>query len=142
VLGGRDCRLGDPGRGRPVLSEEEKRQIRQDFASLVNMPPGKLERWLATPASQASGQGTRKGSAEGHGGGDGDGDDEDVGHRAGRRIVELKRTRMDRLVEADYEQMAEIVRYLEQRLARRPTGDVRDSEWRRSLMSWGHDPLA
>ena len=133
-----------------MLSEEEKRRIRQDFAALVNIPPGRLERWLATPASHAAGSGNTNGngSTNGHGNtntntnGDGDGDGEAMSHRAGRRIVELKRTRMDRLVETDYQQMAEIVRYLEQRLARRPSGDLRDSEWRRLLMSWGHDPLA
>ncbi len=26
-------------------------------------------------------------------------------------------------------------------LAQRPSGDVRDSTWRHSLMNWGHDPL-
>ncbi|MER5294490.1 DNA-binding protein, partial [Streptomyces pharetrae] len=25
--------------------------------------------------------------------------------------------------------------------AQRPSGDVRDTRWRHSLMNWGHDPL-
>jgi hypothetical protein len=26
-------------------------------------------------------------------------------------------------------------------LAQRPSGDVRETRWRYSLMNWGHDPL-
>jgi predicted membrane-bound dolichyl-phosphate-mannose-protein mannosyltransferase len=26
-------------------------------------------------------------------------------------------------------------------MAQRPSGDVRDTRWRWSLMNWGHDPL-
>lgn len=125
-----------------MLSEEEKREIRKQFGALANMPPGKLERWLAAQASRqarANGDGTNHDGA-GANGGDGDGHGVDL--RAGRRIVELKRTKMDDLLEQDYAQMQEIVRYLERRLARRPEGDLTDSEWRRTLMSWGHDPLA
>lgn len=106
-----------------VLTEEEKREIRKEFAEVANMPPGKLERWLETDESKAVGDG------------------DDVSHRAGQRIVELKRTRMDQLIEGDYEQMQEITQYLNRRLAKRPRGDLRESPWRRTLMNWGHDPL-
>jgi hypothetical protein len=106
-----------------VLTEEEKREIRKEFAEVANMAPGKLERWLASDESKAVGGG------------------DDVSHRAGQRIVQLKRTRMDQLIEGDYDQMQEITQYLRQRLAKRPKGDLRDSDWRRRLMNWGHDPL-
>ena len=121
-----------------MLSDEEKREIRLQFGALANMPPGELERWLASQAAhetRSNGDGARHD-------GDGDGNGDRVDHRAGRRIVQLKRTKMEDLVEQDYAQMQEIVRYLQRRLARRPEGDLTDSEWRRTLMSWGHDPLA
>jgi hypothetical protein len=106
------------------LSEEEKRAVRKQFAAVANMPPGKLERWLTTVESKAVGE-----------------RDDGVSHRAGERIVELKRTKMDDLVETDYAQMQEIGRYLERRLARRPKDPVRLRHWRHTVMNWGHDPL-
>jgi hypothetical protein len=31
--------------------------------------------------------------------------------------------------------------YIGRHVAQRPSGDLEDSAWRRSLMTWGHDPL-
>jgi hypothetical protein len=38
--------------------------------------------------------------------------------------------------------MRTVVGYVHRHLAQRPDGDVTDTRWRRSLMNWGHDPLA
>jgi hypothetical protein len=36
--------------------------------------------------------------------------------------------------------MRKVVGYAKRHLAQRPSGDVGDTPWRYSLMSWGHDP--
>lgn len=112
----------------PRLSDGERRQIRREFRDRVNMAPAELERWLARPESKGSGQ--RRSSRA-----------ESTGHASGRRIVEIKRTRVADLDDADLRHMRKVVGYIERHLAQRPDGDVRDTTWRRSLMNWGHDPL-
>ena len=37
--------------------------------------------------------------------------------------------------------MDKVVGYIHRHLAQRPDGDVEDTDWRYSLMNWGHDPL-
>ena len=44
-------------------------------------------------------------------------------------------------VDADEAHMRKVVGYVHRHLAQRPSGDVRDTAWRHSLMNWGHDPL-
>jgi hypothetical protein len=99
-----------------------------EFSSAVNMTASELEKWLRTEESKAVGQ-------KPVGGG------ESVGHDSGRRIVEILRTRKDHLTEADEEHMRKVIGYVHRHLAQRPTGEIRDTPWRHSLMNWGHDPL-
>jgi hypothetical protein len=99
---------------------------RRDFDDAVNMTPSELEKWLETDESKAVGQ--KDGG-------------ESVGHRSGRRIVELLRTRKDDLSDADLAHMRKVVGYVRRHMEQRPSGDVRDTPWRHSLMNWGHDPL-
>ncbi len=102
-------------------------RVRAEFGREVNMTPTELERWLATPESARAGQ---------HGDGG-----ESIGHRSGRRIVEILRTHRGDLTEDDHEHMRAVVGYIHRHRAQRPSGDVRDTPWRHSLMNWGHDPL-
>jgi hypothetical protein len=37
--------------------------------------------------------------------------------------------------------MRRVVGYVHRHVEQRPSGDVRDTPWRYSLMNWGHDPL-
>ena len=37
--------------------------------------------------------------------------------------------------------MNKVVGYINRHLAQKPKGDIEDSNWRYSLMNWGHDPL-
>ena len=99
----------------------------RDFHDAVNMTPAELERWLDTNESRAAGD---------HGDGG-----ESVGHRSGRRIVSLLRTSASRLTDADRAHMRKVTGYVHRHLAQRPSGDVRETPWRYSLMNWGHDPL-
>lgn len=109
-----------------TISDDDRREIRKEFADAVNMQPAALERWLATDESKSVGQ--KDGG-------------ESVGHASGRRIVELKRTRMADLTDADYAHMRKVAGYVARHRAQRPSGDVRETAWRYSLMNWGHDPL-
>lgn len=111
------------------MDEDDKRELRRDFDAAVNMTPKALEAWLATDESREVGF-TR------------DGEDEAVGHKSGRRIVEILRKRNADLVAADYAHMQQVLGYVSRHLAQGgPETDKADSPWRRSLMNWGHDPL-
>ncbi len=100
--------------------------IWDDWKDAVNMAPKEIEDFLQTDESRSVG------AKEGGG--------ESTGHRSGRRIVEILRTRKAELTEDDAAHMRKVVGYVHRHLAQRPTGDVTDSPWRHSLMNWGHDP--
>lgn len=96
------------------------------------MAPAELERFLDTDDSKRVGW---KGA-------DGRGSGESVGHESGRRIVAIKRTRKGDLTDADYAHMKKVVGYVHRHLAQGgPDDDRAHSDWRYSLMNWGHDPL-
>lgn len=102
------------------------------FGEAVNMTAGALERWLATPESQAVGW---KGP-------DGHGEGESIGHQEGARIVAILRKKKAELTDADHADMKKVVGYVHRHLAQGgPAADVEHSRWRYSLMNWGHDPL-
>lgn len=111
------------------MTDEETRELRRDFEEAVNMSPSELERWLETEESQNVGW-TREG------------EDEAVGHKSGRRIVEIKRKKVAALDEDDYAHMRKVVGYVHRHAAQGgPKEDAEHSRWRYSLMNWGHDPL-
>ena len=96
------------------------------FRKTVNMTAGELEKWLETDESRGVGQKSGNG--------------ESTGHASGRRIVALLRSRKSDLTDDDYRHMRKVVGYARRHLAQRPSGDIRDTAWRYSLMNWGHDP--
>ena len=98
-----------------------------DWQQSVNMTAGELEQWLGTDGSQSVGQK--------------EGDGEATGHKSGKRIVEILRTKKADLTDDDVQHMAKVVGYVHRHSAQRPSGDVTDTAWRHSLMNWGHDPL-
>ncbi|MFB4313857.1 DUF3140 domain-containing protein [Actinomadura sp. 21ATH] len=106
---------------------KDERAVAEEFGAAVNMTAGQLEDWLETDESRSAGQK--------------DGGGESTGHASGRRIVELIRTKRSDLTDEDYEHMNKVVGYVHRHLAQRPSGDVKDTRWRHSLMNWGHDPL-
>jgi hypothetical protein len=114
-----------------MTDDDPLKRIRDDFRAAVNMAPAELARWLETEESHAVGW---KGP-------DGKGTGESVGHRSGRRIVALLRTRQAELEPDDYAHMRKVVGYVRRHLAQRPAKDIATSRWRYSLMNWGHDPL-
>ncbi len=115
-----------------AMTEADKKQVRADFAKAVNMTPAALGTWLDTDNSKAVGW---KGE-------DGQGAGESVGHKEGRRIVELKGKKQADLTDDDYAHMKKVVGYVARHTAQGgPAHDKDHSRWRYSLMNWGHDPL-
>lgn len=110
------------------MTERERKEIRTAFRHAVNMRTKELERWLDTEESQSVGW-TREG------------DEEAVGHKSGRRIVQLKRKKVAELSDDKYAHMKKVIGYVHRHSAQRPKGDVTQTRWRFSLMNWGHDPL-
>lgn len=108
------------------MDADKKDEVYSDFYDCVNMQPKELEEWLDTDESKSVG--------------DSDGS-ESTGHKSGRRIVEIKNTRKADLTDSQYEHMQKVVGYIHRHLAQKPSGDIEDSDWRYSLMNWGHDPL-
>ncbi|MGW0476820.1 DUF3140 domain-containing protein [Streptomyces coeruleorubidus] len=109
------------------MDGEEREETWSDFRELVNMTPADLEKWLESDDSQSAGQHQDGG--------------ESTGHASGRRIVAILRAEKGDLTDDDYQHMRKVVGYVRRHLAQRPSGDVRHSRWRHSLMNWGHDPL-
>lgn len=107
------------------MTDDEKSEVYDEFRDCVNMQPKELEDWLDTDESKSVG--------------DGDGG-ESIGHRSGRRIVEIKRASKSDLTDSQYEHMQKVVGYIHRHLAQKPDGDIKESDWRYSLMNWGHDP--
>ena len=108
------------------MDADKKDEIYDEFYDCVNMQPKELEEWLETEESKSVG--------------DSDGS-ESTGHRSGRRIVEIKNTQKDDLTDSQYEHMQKVIGYVHRHTAQKPSGDIEDSDWRYSLMNWGHDPL-
>ena len=108
-------------------SDEERKEVRKDFEEAVNMTPKELEDWLDTDESGSVGQDS--------------GDGESKGHKSGERIIEIKRTDKADLSDDDWDHVHKVVGYIKRHKAQGPDGDVEHSDWRYSLMNWGHDPL-
>lgn len=98
------------------------------FDEAVNMTASTLEKHLATERSQEVGYKAHDGA-------------ESVGHKEGAKIVELLGKKQAHLTDNDLKHMHKVVGYVHRHLAQRPDGDVTDTNWRASLMNWGHDPL-
>ena len=101
--------------------------VRQDFTEAVNMTAKELAEFLQTDESKKVGQ--KKG-----GGG------ESTGHESGRAIVKILHKKKADLTDGDVDQMRRVVSYVHRHLEQRPKGNVEDTNWRYSLMNWGHDP--
>jgi hypothetical protein len=108
----------------------------REFGSVVNMTPVTLRRWLETDDSKSVGM-TPSGERVTE-----PGEAESVGHHMGERILELKQKPVAKLTPDDYADMRKVIGYVHRHMAQRPADDVADSRWRKSLMNWGHDPLA
>ena len=105
---------------------DDQQETYDKFRDLVNMQPKELEDWLDTDESTSVGD-----SDSG----------ESTGHKSGRRIVEIKRKNKGDLTDADLDHMNKVNGYIKRHMAQGPSSDIAESDWRYSLMNWGHDPL-
>ncbi|WP_333776795.1 DUF3140 domain-containing protein [Streptomyces sp. IBSBF 3136] len=110
------------------MDDAERTETWDEFRELVNMTPAELDEWLESDSSRDAGDHKAGG--------------ESTGHASGRRITQILRARKGDLSDDDYRHMRKVVGYIHRHLAQRPSGDVRDTRWRHSLMNWGHDPLS
>ncbi len=111
-----------------MSSSKSHEEIWSEWRDLVNMAPQELEDWLDTEESKSVG--------------DNDGE-ESTGHASGRRIVKIKRTNKDDISDDQWDHMGKVVGYIKRHLSQGgPEKDKESSNWRYSLMNWGHDPLA
>ena len=104
---------------------DEQQETYDAFRDAVNMAPQELEDFLETDDSK------RVGDAD---------SGESTGHKSGRRIVTIKRKTKDELTQDDLDHMDKVVGYVHRHLAQGPDGSAKDTDWRYSLMNWGHDP--
>jgi hypothetical protein len=102
-------------------------QVIEEFDEAVNMSRKELEEWLETDESKEVGQK--------------DGGSESKGHESGRKIVEILGKDKSDYTDEDIDHMRRVTNYVHRHQAQQPGGDVEDSNWRYSLMNWGHDPL-
>lgn len=102
-------------------------QIIKDFKEAVNMSAGEVEKWLGTKESEAVGYKTSD-------------DEESVGHQSGKRIVEILRKKQADYTDEDIKHIRKVTGYVHRHLAQKPGGDITATNWRYSLMNWGHDP--
>lgn len=110
-----------------MSSSKSREEVWSEWRDLVNMAPQELEDWLETEESSSVGD---------------DEGQESTGHASGRRIVNIKRTNKDELSDDQWDHMAKVVGYIKRHLSQGgPDEDKETSNWRYSLMNWGHDPL-
>lgn len=104
----------------------DRQSVIDEFHQTVNMTPEELDSWLDTDDSLSVGQK--------------DGDDESIGHKSGRRIIELLH-KQDDYTDDDLAHMKKVISYVHRHSAQKPSGDIEHTRWRYSLKNWGHDPL-
>jgi hypothetical protein len=96
------------------------------FHEVINMTSEELGAWLLTEGPREGVSPAGPGSAL---------------PELGRRVVELLRKRKVDLTERDADVMEQVVDFVLTQEADGPAGTETDEEWRRSLMTVGHDPM-
>lgn len=93
------------------------------FRQVINMTSEELRAWLLAEASAAD-ESPDRGRPE-----------------LGEQVVELLRKRKVELTERDADVMEQVVDFVLTQEADGPAEAESDDEWRRSLMTVGHDPM-
>ena len=114
------------GRGRQKKGAAGEDAI-NEFRRVVNIAPLQLERWLGTSDSKKLVRLDASGGAV---------TDSDPG----RLILRILKKRRDSYTVEDFNLMQTVAGEIDRRLSERPKGDIVASNWRYSLMNWGHDP--
>lgn len=107
--------------------EKEDKETLEDFKKAVNMTAKEIEKWLDGEESKKVGYKEKDGG-------------ESVGHQSGKRIVEILGKKQADYSAEDFKFMKKVSGYVHRHSAQKSDGDVTDTNWRYSLMNWGHDP--
>jgi hypothetical protein len=106
---------------------DDRQQTIDEFDDAVNMTRKELEDWLQTDESKSVGQSDAGGESK--------------GHESGPKIVEILEKNKTHYSSDDIDHMRRVVSYVHRHQSQKPEGDVKNSNWRSSLLNWGHDPL-
>ncbi len=109
------------------MADKSKEDIYKEFNKNVNMSPSEIEKWLQSEESNAVGQNS--------------GDGESIGRKSAKQIIDIKKKKKEDLTDSDYKHMQKVNSYVSRHTAQKPSGDIKESNWRYSLKNWGHDPL-
>jgi len=110
-----------------VTTNGDKQHV-LDFKEAVNMTAQQISDWLDTEESKRVGW--KGGDAS-----------ESVGHRSGKSIVKILGKKSQDFTPQNLKHIAKVSGYIKRHLAQRPVGDISKTNWRYSLMNWGHDPM-
>ena len=108
--------------------DAEREEKIQEFNEAVNMTAKQIEDWLETDESKSVGQEDSDGNIK--------------GRESGRHIVKILHKKKSNYTGEDFERMKKVVAYVHRHQAQKPSGDIENSDWRYSLMNWGHDPCS
>lgn len=109
------------------MTDDDEKAV-AEFKDKVNMTAAKLEKWLETEESKTVGFKE-------------DDKSESVGHKSGKHIIEILKKKQSDYTSADLKHIHKVVGYIKRHLAQKPDGDITETNWRYSLMNWGHDPV-
>ena len=105
----------------------DRQRIIEEFDGAVNMTHKELEEWIKTDEYKSVGQRDDGGESK--------------GHQSGRKIVAIRRKKKSDYTDDDIDHMKKVNGYVKHHLGQKPKNDTENSNWRYSLMNWGHDPL-
>ena len=94
------------------MSKDVKSVI-DEFHQVINMAPEELESWLDTDESKEVGQK--------------EGEEESIGHKSGKRIIQLLQKKQDEYTDDDLSHMKKVVSYVHRHLAQRPSNRVKSA---------------
>ncbi len=109
------------------MTEDDEKAVKE-FDEAVNMTAKEIEDWLETDESKDVGYKETENS-------------ESVGHKSGKHIIKILNKNKGDYTEDDLKHIHKVVGYIHRHLAQKPDGDVTETNWRYSLMNWGHDPV-
>lgn len=98
----------------------------QEFDEAVNMTAKEIEDWLETDESKSVGREDEDGNIK--------------GRESGKHIIKILNKKQSNYTDEDFERIKKVVAYVHRHLAQKPSSDIENSNWRYSLMNWGHDP--
>lgn len=107
--------------------DPEQQETLQDFRDAVNMSASEIKQWLKTEESNSVGQKDKKGKIK--------------GRKSGKKIIKILNKDSSDYKKKDFKHMKKVVSYVHRHMAQKPSGEVKETPWRYSLMNWGCDPL-